>query len=195
MFLLGLLIWIAVSGGLAWLIARLLTRRSSKPWLRPLLAILLLPPIFMAPLADEIIGKFQFDRLCEEAKEVKIYATHPVGEELYTPEGKWRVGNTLEERNRLSAIFESLLRWDSGPSTPEVIPGAIPIRRYQTKIYDRTDGRLLAEFVGYGTSGGWLGRSLGGPVLTSSACSPQLVEKGDLKDQIIPFKKSSGETK
>jgi len=113
MYLLGLLLWIAVSGGLAWLAARLLTRRSSKPWLRPLLAMLLLPLIFMVPLADEIIGKFQFDRLCEEAKEVKVYATHPVGEELYTPEGKWRGSDTGDDVFRLSEIKKRIVRWDS----------------------------------------------------------------------------------
>lgn len=191
MYILGILVWVAV----VVFVARLATVRVKNPLLRAMLVVFAVPLSFALALADEIVGKFQFDRLCEGAKEVKIHATHPVGEELYTPEGKWRVGNTLEERNRLSANLESLLRWDSGPSTPEVIPGAIPIRRYHTKIYDRTDGRLLAEFVGYGTSGGWLGRSLGGPVLTNSACSPQLVEKGGLKDQIIPFKKSLGEMK
>jgi hypothetical protein len=191
MYLLGLLLWIAVSGGLAWLVAILLSRRSSKLWLRPLLTLILLPVVFLAPLSDEIVGKFQFDRLCEEAKEVKIHATHPVGEDLYTPEGKWREGNTLEERNRLSAIYEALVRWDLGPSTPEAIPGMTPIRKYHTKIYDRTDGRLLAEFVGFGTSGGWLGRNLGGPILTDPACSPKLVEQGGLKNKIIPFKRAS----
>lgn len=90
MYLLGLMLWIAVSGILAWLAARVLAARTSKLWVRWLLTMLVLPFVFIAPLADEIIGKFQFDRLCEEAKEVKIHATHPVGEELYMPDGTWR---------------------------------------------------------------------------------------------------------
>lgn len=191
MYLLGILIWIAV----VVLLARLATVRVRSAALRAILVALAVPLSFILALADEIVGKYQFDKLCEEAKEVKIHATHPVGEELYTPEGKWREGMTLEERNQLSALYESLVRWDSGPSTPEVISGPIPIRRYHTKIYDRTDGRLLAEFVGYGTSGGWLGRSLGGPVLINSTCSPQLVEKGGLKDQLLPFKRASEDTR
>ena len=206
MFLLGLLIWIAVSGGLAWLIARLLTSQSSRPWLRPLLAMLLLPLIFMAPLADEIIGKFQFDRLCDEAKEAKIYATHPVGEELYMPDGSWRrdhietlrrngqVEGTREEIDRLQRVYESLIRYSAEPTIPEEVPAAITIRRHHYKIYDKTDGRLLAEFDQYGTSGGWLSRNFETPFLVRPQCEPTLFAKGLIKFHILPFSQT-GETK
>lgn len=191
MYLLGILIWIAV----VVLLARLATSRVKNAVVRAVLVTLAVPLSFVLALADEIVGKFQFDRLCAEAKEVKIHATHPVGEELYTPEGKWRVGDTLEERNRISTIHESLLRWDSGTPTPEVVPGTIPIRRYHTKIYDRNDGRLLTEWYRYGTPGGWLGRWIGGPILVEKLCIPPDVKQGSIDQLLLPYTKKSGEKK
>ena len=193
MYLLGLLLWIAASGGLAWLVARLLSRWSSKLWLRPLLTLILLPAVFLAPLSDEIVGKFQFDRLCEEAKEVKIYATHPVGEEFYTSEGKWREGKTPEEEKQLRETYESLVRWDLGPKFPEVVPAVITIWKYHGKIFDRAHGRLLAEWVQYGTSGGWFSRNLQGPILVRSQCIPEIGRR--LDQRILPFKKNSEDRK
>lgn len=205
MYLLGLILWVAASGGIAWFVATLLTRRTKKPWLRPLLILVLMPIVFLAPLADEIIGKFQFDRLCEEAKEVKIHATHPVGEELYTPEGKWRrshletlrrsgqIGDTREESNRLQKVYESLVRWDMGSPFPEEIPATIPIRKYHTRIYDTKDGRLLAEWNGYGTSGGWVSRNFETPFLVRSQCMPNIGQQ--LDEKILPYSKNSGDQK
>lgn len=187
MYLIGILLWGAVATLIAWGFALLLTRRTTTRWWTKGLALLLLPVVFMAPLADEIVGKVQFDRLCEVAKEVTIHATHPVGEELYTSDGKLKTGTTLEERNRLSAIYESLVRWDHGGPYPEVIPATIPIRKYHHKIYDNTDGRLLAEFDQYGTSGGWLSRNFQAPFLVKPQCEPPLFAKDLLKFHILPF--------
>jgi hypothetical protein len=32
--------------------------------------LVLVPVVFLLPLVDELIGKFQFDRLCDEAKNI-----------------------------------------------------------------------------------------------------------------------------
>ncbi|MCK6385944.1 MAG: hypothetical protein L6Q55_15930 [Azonexus sp.] len=182
MYLLGILIWVAV----VVLLARLAVRRVKNVALRAVLVTLAVPLSFALALADEIIGKFQFDRLCEGAKEVKIYATHPVGEELYTPEGKWREGATFEDRNRLDKIYNSLIKYGEHPQFPELIPAAVPIWKYQQRIYDNTDGRLLAEWTKFGRSGGWIARKglLGE---ASHQCEPLLVDQGKLKYQILPF--------
>lgn len=205
MYLMGLMLWIAVSGILAWLAARVLTARTSKLWVRWLLTMLVLPFVFIAPLADEIIGKFQFDRLCEEAKEVKIHATHPVGEDLYTPEGIWRrdyieslrrsgqIGDGREEDRKLRETYESLLRWDHGSPFPEEISAAIPIRRFSKKIFDRSDGRMLAEWHQYGTPGGWVSRNFETPFLVRSQCIPDIGRQ--LDQRILPFRKSQGAKK
>jgi hypothetical protein len=195
MYLLGLLLWIAASGGLAWLVARLLSRWSSKLWLRPLLTLILLPVVFLAPLSDEIVGKFQFDRLCEEAKEVKIYATHPVGEELYTSEGKWRLGTVTADASRLGEIVESLVRWDHGGTPPQVISGAIVIYQFDTRIYDRKSDRLLAEWRVYSTPGGWLSRQFEVPLLVDPRCDPSATKGWGAVERVLPFKSSKGETK
>lgn len=193
MYLLGLILWVAVSGGLAWLVAKLLTRRTSKPWLLPLLALILLPAVFLAPLADEIIGKFQFDRLCEEAKEVKIYGTISVGEELYTPEGKWRLSMATAESSRLGEAVETLIKWDHGGSPPRLITGAIDIHQFDTRIFDRKSDRLLAEWRVFTTSGGWLSRQLGGPLLVSPRCDPPDTKGWGGVQQILKFKSVKGE--
>jgi hypothetical protein len=189
MYLLGILLWVAT---VVWLSLRL-TKKYKSPIVRAGVVVAAVPLSIVLVLADEIIGKYQFDKLCDEAKEVKIHATHPVGEDLYTSEGKWREGDSWKERKQLGTIYETFLRWEFG--RPEEMPRAIPIRKHLTKVYDKTDGRLLAEFVGYGTSGGWLARVLGGPILVAPACSPKLIERGQLKAQILPFSKSTKETK
>jgi hypothetical protein len=182
MYLLGILVWVAVVATLA----RLVTARIKNSALRVSLVVLAVPFSFVLALADEIVGRYQFERLCEEAKEVKIYATHPVGEELYMPDGEWRrdhieklrrngqVGGTREDSDRLQSMYESLVRYVAEPTVPEALPAAIVIRRYHYKIYDKSDGRLLAEFDQYGTSGGWVSQNFEVPFLVRPQCEPPL---------------------
>jgi hypothetical protein len=180
-------LWIPASLWIAWRVARF----AKRSWVRALLFLVVAPLLIPLPLAEEIIGRFQFERYCESANEVKIYGTIPVGEELYTRDGKWRVGKTREETNRLNEIYESLVRWDFERSTR--VPGAIPIYETTRKIYERKTGRLLAEFKGYGTRGGWLAGET--PVLVRPQCRPQLVEAQGLNQKILPFDPKAGGTK
>ena len=86
MLLVLLLGWIVFS---LWLASRL--ARVSRHGALKLLAFVLVGSLLAAvPWLDEIVGKFQFDQLCQEATEVKIYASIPVGEEFYFPDGRWR---------------------------------------------------------------------------------------------------------
>lgn len=188
MYLLGILLWVAV---VVWLSLRL-TKKHKNPFVRAAVVVAAVPLSFVLALADEIIGKYQFDKLCEEAKEVKIHATHPVGLEFYTSEGKWREAATREEEKQLRNIYESLVRWDLGTS-PEVIEGAIPILKFTRRIYDRTDGRLLAEWHSYGTSGGWLSRRFEGASLVGPSCAPDVGQKLDIR--ILPFDNNKREKK
>lgn len=194
MYLIGLLVWTLVAGRVAWALAILLTRRVNARWLQAVVTLLLLPVVFMAPLADEIVGKYQFDRLCEEAKEVKIYGTIPVGEELYTPEGKWRL--ELPGANRdLGEKVDAYFRWEQGGNPPVVVQSvAMPIYQFNNKIFDRRSNRLLAEWTEYGTSGGWLSQGLETPIFVRSTCTPQLVDTGIYK-HLVMFAKVEGENK
>lgn len=190
MYLLGTLLWVFLSGLLAYGIGRLLTSKLKSRWWRWMLAAVLLPLIFMAPLADEIVGKYQFDQLCESAdKEARIYGTIPVGEELYTPGGEWRLGITDSwgDRMALNEIIKSLLRWESKTTQLHM---AILIQQYDEQIFARNTGRLLAQWRTYGTAGGRLSHSFETPFLVRSTCTPRLINP-IIDIQLLPFTKVS----
>ena len=183
--LLVLLAWIAFSIWLAARVTRVVRQGASKA----LIFLVLAPVLSALPLADEIIGKFQFDRLCEEAKDVKIFATKPVGEELYYPDGRWRLGSVprlpFEEFNRTRAIYESIVR--SELKQTQVLGYAIPISVVETRIFDREAGQLLATYRIYGTRGGWLSRGSEKPIIVRDQCLPESF--GSLGQRILPYRK------
>ena len=198
MYMLGAIFWLALSALLAWGLAKALfgwTRYGKNKPVRWVTATVLLPVVFIAPLADEIVGKRQFDQLCEAARDVKIYGTIPVGEELYTPDGKWRIGTGGKDVERAYQVYESIVRWDLGSPYPEEIAAAIPIRKSHTRLFNKSTGALLAEWDQYGTTGGWLSRSVETPFLVRAQCVPQLRESWALEQRILPFQGNRGEVK
>lgn len=196
-------LWLAVSGWIAWRVSKLVKPR----WVKVLLFLTLTPLLVFAPLADEIIGKYQFERYCKNAKEVKIYATIPVGEELYTPEGKWRLegASTASHEefvrlNKLNELVQSLVRWDHGPLFPKELSTAIPIQEYETRLFDAKTGRILAEFRSYSNRGGWLKQNFGvgsasGGFLLPQGCAPELVRQSRLTQKLLPFDGAKGRDK
>lgn len=188
--LLVLLAWIVFSIWLAARVARMVRRGA----LKALIFLVLAPVLSALPLADEIIGKFQFDRLCREAEEVTILATLPVGQELYFPDGKWRLSSSprlaSKEYNEVKKILESVIR--SQTSGPVTISAWIPINEYEERIYDR-DGRLLATYRHYGTRGGWLSRRGEKPAIVRDQCFPRGFGP-EMMQRILPFieKKEEG---
>lgn len=198
MYLLGTLFWIFLSGLIAYGIGRLVTFKLKSRWWRWGVAVVLFPLIFMAPLADEIITKPQFDQLCEAAKVVKVYGSIPVGQELYTPDGKWRGRDTGDDPFALNKIYESLLRWESNgapiaSSNPIRVDGtAVPINRFDMKIFDRKTNKLLAEWTAFSPGGSWLGRHFEGNFLLPQRCTP-LEPNTKFDQQLLPY--SKGETK
>ncbi len=194
MYLVGFAFYVVVCGSLAWLLAIVLTRRAKQKWPRWVAAGVLAPIVFLLPLADEIVGTYQFERLCERAKDVKIHGTIPVGEDLYTPEGKWRLGMPGEDGRRLQKVLDIYLRQER--STAQDIPAAIPIRRYEARVLEAKSDRLLAEWQWYGTSGGWFGRNVVGgelPLIVRPQCMPE--EFRQVEPTVLRFTKSSQATK
>lgn len=182
---------IALALILGWLIAsialaRLATRRISRAGIRFVVAVLLVPLLFALPFADEILGKPQFDRLCERAKEIRIHGTIPMGEELYFPDGRWRRSDRdipLKEAQRIDALMKTLIRYED--SKTAVVPGWIPILAYETKIFDQRDGRLLASYEYFSTSGGWISRRLEKPLVIMDQCFPE--DSNQYRKKVFPF--------
>jgi hypothetical protein len=185
-----ILIWLLASIALARWIGRWVPREG----VRFLVTVVLVPTLFVLPLADEILGKPQFDRLCEEAKEIKVHGTIPMGKELYLPGGKWRRSDRdipLLEAQRIDGLMEGLVRDEHGKST--VVPGWIPMFAYETKIFDRRDGRLLASYKHFSTPGGWIGQRLEKPLIVKDQCFPENFGTTTLNKAIFPFESNKGQ--
>lgn len=202
MYLVAFVLYVVASCAIAWFLAKALTRRAQEEWPRWVVAGVLAPVVFYLPLADEIVGNYQFERLCEAAKEVKYYGTIPVGEDLYTPDGKWRwdlTGEGLdphvkedvllrrEKDLRLEKVIESYLRQER--HRPPDIHAGITISGSEAKVYDTKTGRLLAEWRSYGTSGGWMSRNLEVPIIVRPQCLPERFRQ--VEQTLLRFSKSS----
>ena len=190
MELVAFVLYVLVCGAIAWLIAKALTRRAQKTWPRWVVAGVLAPVVFFLPFADEIVGKYQFERLCEEAKEEKFHGTIPAGEDLYTPDGKWRLGMPGEDGRHLQKVINTYLRRDHR-RLPE-IRAAIVIWGEESKIYDARTGRLLAEWRQYSTNGGWFGQKVvagEGPLIVRQGCGPANFRQ--IEQTLLKFTKSS----
>jgi hypothetical protein len=183
--LLVLVIWFFLSVWIAATATRLVGNRALKVFLFVLLA----PGLVALPFIDEIIGKFQFDRLCAKAEKVNYFGAIQVGQELYTTDGKWRLGSSprlsFEEFRRVRASYEALVRWESTQvaRTTEWIP----ISESDTRIYNRVNGALLASFRSYGTPGGWISRKFEKPAIVRDQCLPHDFSVA-MEEKILPFR-------
>lgn len=182
--------WLALSI----FIARWIGKKIPKTHFRIAITLPIALLLFAAPLADEIIGKFQFDKLCKEAEEVKIYGTIPVGEDFYYRDGRWRRASSgpllsLEESNQIEKRYKSLVREESiGPTE---VSATIPIRYYEHHLFNRNTEQLLTSFRIYGTSGGWISRNFEKPVFVRDVCWPPSM--GEVLDQqILPYNDRPG---
>ncbi len=193
--------WLVVSLWIALRAARLV----KQAWLKALVILAVAPLLFVAPVADELIGKYQYERYCKKAEEVKIYGTVPVGQELYTVDGKWKpsdISLPLEERNQTRKLKDSIIRWELDGLGTEA-PAAIPIRYRDTRIYEIKTGRLLAEYRSYNTRGGFLSRIFfeRAGVFVKPQCFPDTLHGSkmsrgtQLEETILPFNKIAGDTK
>lgn len=190
-------LWLAISGWLAWWLAR----RTQVLWKRGLIFAAAFPVFVMAPLGDEVIGLYQFNRYCENAKEVKIYGRIAVGTELYTLEGRWKLDGFSRlpraEANYLLGIVQSYLRWDLGAQSPPQMPAVIPVHDYLVRIFDVRDGTLLAEWHQFTNGGGWLkrvsglGAGIGGHLLPQR-CVPDLIRRNAVSQQLLVYRHAEG---
>lgn len=189
MYVLWFVLYVALCIALARWLARAVTQAA---WARWAMIAALLPLFLLLPLADEIVGYFQFERLCEQAREVRVHATMPVGEDLYTPQGKWRMdlaeGDADERfriRFRAQQALDTHIRAENRalPATGS----AIEIRGREIRMFDVRTSRLLAEWRQFSTSGGWLSRHFEKPLLVRPQCVPRAVQERTVAQTVLPF--------
>jgi len=181
---------VIVWGSASIVIARWIGGRIPKKGPRIVITLLLIPLFFVLPLADEIVGRFQFEKLCKEAEEIKIFGTMPVGEGLYTANGQWRRSHTapllsLEDSNKLSQLTKNLLRYEH--TEIYSISAVMPISGSESKVFSRDSGQLLVIYRIYGTPGGWLSRNFEKPLIVRNQCLPK--DHLDIEKRILPFNK------
>jgi len=125
-----LIVWICLAGWLSTRITRKLPDSPRRYFIRLVLFAVLLP----LPLIDEIIGKWQFERLCQENSTVYI-----------APDAK---GRTVYLADMLS---------------DEVVKGAwLPIRMQKWRNVDATTGEIIVSFNSLHARGGWFSRTFFG---------------------------------
>ncbi len=123
-----LVIWFYIVRG----ITKLIMLKTSKGRLRSFISMMVFSLLFIAPVADEIIGGFQFRALCMENSYL-IYDVEKI-------KGKTVV-------------------WSGTPRT--IINNTIiPIEVTQTRWRDQVTGEVLIAYKQYFATGGWLSRSI-----------------------------------
>jgi len=151
---------IAAWGAVAFLVAKRVTRVVQPRFLGVGLGAVAFVLMMVLPVADEIIGGYQFRALCRENAVLRIDAE--------TAKGR-----------TVRIAYEPLNMAMSGT--------AITIRHTRLSFRDVGNGQEVAWYDEYGAEGGWLIRMLGlwqgnHPLLMNSAgCSPPLGAHGMAK--------------
>ena len=155
----GLWLWACIA------VARALLRHfQPRPW-RWLIAPMVFVAMLVAPVADEIVGGFQFRKLCEK-------------------NAVFRIGVDKLEGRTTKAVVQ--------PAN-EIVPGtAITIYHSRFEYTDVQSGEVVVNFDEYVAKGGifirTLGISQGGAPITMGrpACSPQSV-RGEVVNRTLKF--------
>ena len=138
-------LWIAT---VQWLVRRIARWLPDRPWRKAAL-FALIAALLPLPVIDEIVGGWQFHRLCSEQ------------ETIHVDEGKIR-GATIYYVPEKSI---------------EINSAAIPIRKQNWKHIYKDSGELAFQFESYHAIGGWLVRTLHltdgrVPLLFRDSCFP-----------------------
>lgn len=154
-----------------WFTAAIMLSKRIPRWLgvtkqQGNLSVLLFPVILVAPIADELIGRWQFHRLCER-------------EAVVTLSPDWE---------RVKAA-----RDNDDPIT-EIDDYVIPIRVQRVEFVDTNTGKPFLTYKGFHTHGGVLLGRLGLGLGQSTSCWPkdktqllnklsidQLLKQGEMK--------------
>jgi len=132
--------------------------------LLPLLAVWLI-----APVADEILGAREFEKLCKEMPEIKFHGPVPVGPGAFfeadgTP--KWKDRNQLGNSDDFSAIQRNTRAFDdifkSSPGEWRLLrEWPMPIGELHSLYTDKRTGKPVLESYARYSPGGWIKRGIG----------------------------------
>jgi len=139
---------------IAMFLTKLITTKLPKKWwgipLRIILFLVLLP----LPLADEIIGRQQFEQLCKEQGEVIVDATNIKGKTV----------------------------WFAGSQRTQIKLGGIHVTQTKVNMVDANTQELIYHYYRLEANGGlfmsFIGVSEGGkPLLFGGFCQPKNIER------------------
>lgn len=123
------------------------------------------------PVTDEILGAYQFRRLCAEIPPTRYYGPIAVGPgAFFDEEGKRRWKDDDEFYAIRRATNEWTTFWDD--RTEESMIARWPMIVFQARELrmERSTRRLVVESYFRGSGGGWINRGIGGGILGSYQC-------------------------
>lgn len=135
--------------------------------------LVLLTVWLVAPVADEILGAREFEKLCKAMPEVKFYGPVPVGEgaffdgegnpkrlddgkpKIISPEEAIKRGEFIERQSKeRKTLFLNTDEWHLLRRWP------MPIVELYSRYIDKRTGMLVLESYARYSSGGWLRRGV-----------------------------------
>lgn len=141
---------VLLSASFVWLTVAIALCLKIPRWLgvvtfRTLCSVMLFPVLLALPLADELLGSWQFGRLCATDAVVKV---GPDADKVK------RARREPETRRELEGYL-------------------IPIRTWDGEIVDVDTGKVFMTTRSLFTSGGWVRRQLNGPQGQETSCHPR----------------------
>lgn len=108
--------------------------------------------LFFLPFADQIIGRYYFDHLCETEGGLHVYQTVELGPEFYHEDGSPRF---MDSKGRFdSSIFNG--RYEFKKESLDRYVEIVVIEKRIHSIIDTTSGNTLGSFTQFTYRGGWL---------------------------------------
>ena len=149
--------------------------------LKILIGLLAFGVLMPLPLIDEIIGKFQFDKLCREEAGVKIYGKLELGPEFFNADG---TPNFINKKTNLifpDKVMDPYVEFVTMPVERLTSPATLYKMRLQVRR--REDGKLIAEKTAFGIYGGWL--SYGDNAWLPTGCPKGSERFGEIFSQLV----------
>ncbi len=171
-----ILIFLVVSLWIAIKVAKCFKRTSAR--LASGVGIFLF--VFLAPFADEIVGRMYFNHLCATEAGVKVYQTVELSERYWDEEGRARF---YDGKNGNFTLDGYRVEYKTGAYS-----SFFHIDNAGYKRVNKKSGQILGEIIDFVYWGGWMRRNLS-PHNTANACENRREHSRSLVKQIFKRKK------